>query len=431
MSKQQLIVLDKINPNQLPELANFKEKGFSLLKECSFIKIEDNLTYEIAKKHRTALKSYRTDVQKSEKAIKDKINSFKNKVQIVSAELIEITQIAENKQQSEITAWEDKKEQERLEKVRLEQERIDGIKNSIKEFGEVWEKAFSLIKFENIEEAKSTFKESVSVVNSSEFQEFEVLFTDKVSYLENVLYSKIKTLTEQEEIRLEQIRLTDERKKQEEESKRIAEAQRVEREKFEAEQKAIAEQQRIAQEKFQKEKAEFEAKQLEAKYQERKKFLVDEDYWRIYLLAECGDFESNAKLKLLTYTDETFEDFKLAVLKAKEPIIHTTQEVDFEEVKIDEIAQEQARLIVKDDVLFDTNLNKNHEASNEIIKSQAPISGSPLVDYHELDVDPKGIQKEVTWESILEEFNESGILRSNTAFIDWLNSNYSVPNKKQ
>ena len=51
--------------------------------------------------------------------------------------------------------------------------------------------------------------------------------------------------------------------------------------------------------------------------------------------------------------------------------------------------------------------------------------------YHKLDVDPKGIQKEVTWESILEEFNESGILRSNTAFIDWLNSNYSVPTKKQ
>jgi len=70
------------------------------------------------------------------------------------------------------------------------------------------------------------------------------------------------------------------------------------------------------------------------------------------------------------------------------------------------------------------------------------------VSYHEADVDPKGVaysnslelknilsdrevEFEETWESILEEFNNSGRLRSAPAFIDWLNSNYNVPTRKQ
>jgi hypothetical protein len=126
-----------------------------------------------------------------------------------------------------------------------------------------------------VEEMKSEFEKRVVDFDRASLAEFEVLFDDAVSHLTNLLNSKIEILTEQENIRIEQIRLAEERKKQEEEAKKLAEIQRIQREEFEAEQKRVAEEQRIAQENFLKEKREFEEKQAEAKLNERIKQLAD------------------------------------------------------------------------------------------------------------------------------------------------------------
>ena len=359
MQKQQLIILDKIDPNQLPELANFKEKGIALLKGCFFIKIEDNSTYEIAKKHRTALKSYRTDVQKSEKAIKDKINSFKNKVKIVSAELIEITQIAENKQQSEIDAWEEKKEQERKEKAIAEQQRIDGIKTKISDYVASWKEAFSFMVFGSIKEVSDNFHESNANFDKTSLQEFDVLFDREVSTLAELLDSKISTLKEQEQIRVDNLLIQEKNA----ESSHIQEWQSTwnanidclsfdnitavqalfnvgklanlkhyvsayeeiylsteKRLNSQIEFVSKAEEQRIAQEKLNQEKKKFEEKQDEAKFKERKNILFDEGYWEIFFKAEANENDEIAKSKLVAYSEDDFDKFVDAVKKARTPV---------------------------------------------------------------------------------------------------------------
>lgn len=416
-SELAVIDLDKIDVNKLPELANFKERGEKLVKECSFVEIKDNASYELAKKNRTALRTFRTDVEKSDKAIKSKLNNFKNRVGEVSASLIAITEPFEKTQQEEVERYEQIKENERLEKLRLEQERVDNIKKLIGEFRQYWEDKFSMLTFETIESLKTNFKAVLNQHNRSIYQEFEVLFDDSASYLQNLLEARIKTLTEQEEIRLEQIRLAEEREKQRIEAERIAEEQRKEREAIEAKQKAEEEKIRLAKEAFEKEKREFEEKQAEAKFQERKKFLVDADYWRIYLTAECNNSESTAKGKLLNHTDQSFEGFKNSVLKAKEPEM-VTQEVEFEETESDESANEETPL-------FDI----------EKVDEQ-------IANYHEADIDNKGLstrlkantpmpEKELTWDDIKSEFYK-GIEEEKSDYTLWnfLKDNYNCPTRK-
>jgi hypothetical protein len=405
--KQELAVIDfeKFSIAQLPELQGKKEEIASVIKANPIVEIVDNSTYELAKKSRTAVKTLRTGLEKEQKDVKKKIKEFV--LDVVDGEysnLVTDVKSAEKQRQDPIDVWEEKKEQERLEKARLEQERIDGIKNLISEFKENNSKFIENCVFESIEATRKVFEKEVAEFDRTSLQEYEVLFDDAVSYLTNLLNSRISTLTEQEQIRIDNLLIQEKNA----ENSRIQEWQRTwnanidtlsfddlkdvksvlvksklaDLKHYSNEYKEIytstekrlhsqiefvskAEEQRIAKEKFLAEKKEFEEKQLEAKFQERKKFLVDEDYWRIYLLAECGNFESNARLKLLAYTDETFEDFKLAVLKAKEPVVSETKEID-------EVAQTESLGKV---------WNKNVTEKNYI------------GDHHESDVDEKGVVK--------------------------------------
>jgi hypothetical protein len=430
MTKQtkELAVIDfeKFSIAQLPELQGKKEEIASVIKANPIVEIVDNSTYELAKKSRTAVKTKRTATQSEQKDVRKKIKEYV--LDVVDAEydnLVEELKSAEKERQDPIDTWETKKEEERLEKLRLEELRVKQIKDAIQTFKDAWIETIDRMLFDGIENFFGEFKKVCDDFYRSKLAEYEVLFDDAILVVRQMAEVKIKTLTEQEQIRIDNLLIQEKNA----ESYRIQDWQRVwntnidtlsfddlkdvksvlvkskladlkhysneyeqiytsteKRLHSQIELISKAEEQRIAQEKFLAEKKEFEEKQAEAKFQERKKFLVDEDYWRIYLLAECGNFESNARLKLLAYTDESFEDFKLAVLKAKEPVVSET-------IETYENYNEEGRLIEKDGVLFDTHLNKIHEPSNEIIKTKVVVSGSPLVDYHEADVDAKGVVK--------------------------------------
>jgi len=95
--------------------------------------------------------------------------------------------------------------------------------------------------------------------------------------------------------------------------------------------------------------------------------------------------------------------------------------------------------------------------SEPITSKTETIVGENLVqaDYHEADVDVKGVVKtnefanyqeevqhieqipnknEVTWESIFEDYkdkNDNWDFLSQDSLINWLKENYNVPNKKQ
>lgn len=444
--EQNLIKLDEFNIQQLPELQNKKQEVSAKLEQFKYVEIKDNTTYEEAKKSRTGARTLRTDLQKEQKAVEKKIkDNVLVPVKNAYDELIDSVLPIENKQQDEVSRWEDIKEQERLEKALLEIKRVEGIKAKIKEFGDVWEQAFSLIKYENIKECIDTFQESVEVIDVKELEEFEILFTDKVDDLRFKLDSRITLLTTEEELRLERERLAEIQAEQnrvnaiktkidfweknwlyvinnlefrnisvtqnEFETQTALDCQELQSEYAEkrnqiqellsakVSQLKEAEEQRIERENFLKEKAEFEDKQVEAKFQERKKFLIDEDYWRIYLLAECGEQEQVAKLKLINFSDSEFEDFKLAVLKSKELVSIIGEEIIKEEepIKVDG---------------YSTNEEEwNHTDKNYITEQII----------HEVDF-------EETWDIIREDYRSKWT--DYDSLFEYLKENYNVPTKK-
>ena len=317
--KQELAVIDftQFSVAQLPELKGKKEEIASIIEANPIVEIVDNATYESAKKSRTAVKTLRTGLEKEQKDVKKKIKE--HVLDVVDREydtLVLGVKTAEQSRQEPIDVWEEKKEQERQEKARLEQERIDGIKAKINEFRDTWSQAFDLIKFENLEECEAKFTESLELVNGarSEFQEFEVLFDRVVGDLLGKFTDKTKILTEQEQIRIDNLLIQEKNAEQ----SRIQEWQRTwnanidsltfnditdvkstlvksklvdlkhynsgyeeiylsteKRLHSQIEFVSKTEEQRIAQEKFDQEKKKFGEQQAEVKFQGRVKELTD------------------------------------------------------------------------------------------------------------------------------------------------------------
>lgn len=454
-----IIDFTKFSIQELPELQGKKKEIDSIIKANPIVEITDNASYELAKKSRTTVKTLRTNLEKEQKEVNSRIK--KNVLEVVANEynsLINQVREKESERQEPITIYEAKKEEERLEKLRLEEERVNGIKTKIDEIATLFVNKIQNLSFGFINDFKEELSLFKTIQDKSSFQEFEVLYDDKMDHIDNLLASRIATLNEQEEIRLEQIRLTEERAENERketikkginywfdnwslvidsleffESQGIfdsfvkekaldcqefqseyAEKRSLLVKKFEAKISLLKqiEDNRIASEKLAKDKADFEEKQLEAKYQERKKFLVDEGFWNIYFQAECFERESTAKLNLLVYTDETFEDFKLAILKAKEEVVL-------------EIPEELSQYPITTDEAFVSN-------------------------YHESDVDPKGIivnneenlseniqfesLDNLTWKDIYEKFEKDTSYdeyNSTVFFVHWLSENFLVPERKK
>lgn len=444
--EQNLIKLDEFNIQQLPELQNKKQEVSAKLEQFKYVEIKDNTTYEEAKKSRTGARTLRTDLQKEQKAVEKKIKDhILVPVKTAYDELIDSVLPIENKQQDEVSRWEYIKEQERQEKLLLEIKRVEGIKKSIGSFREYWEDVISKLTFNEIESTKDKYSVIVVEFDRNSLEEFEILFDDSVKYLDGVFASRIDLLTTEEELRLERERLAEIQAEQnrvnaiktkidsweknwlyvinnlefinisvtqnEFETQTALDCQELQSEYAEkrnqiqellsakVSQLKEAEEQRIEREKFLKEKAEFEAKQLEVKFQERKKFLVDEDYWRIYILAECGDREEVAKTKLSNFSDSDFEDFKLAVLKSKE-LVSITKE---EPIKVDK------------------------ELSNPIMESEPLVSKSETISGNNLNLTKLS---ENSWEYIHDLFTEESEIDDSINFYYWLKDNYNVPTKK-
>lgn len=328
---KELAVIDfaQFSVAQLPELKGKKEEIASVIEANPIVEIVDNSTYESAKKSRTAVRTLRTSLESEQKAVKKRIKE--HVLDVVDKEydsLVLGVKSAEQSRQSPIDAWEEKKEQEKREKAIAEQQRIDGIKTTISDYVASWKDAFDLMKVDKAQEVSENFAESNTNFDKTSLQEFDVLFDREILMLSELLDSKIKTLLEQEQIRIENLLIqekndennkitawrhnwyvtidtlsisdvadlktkfsksklvdlkhyvsayeeiylsTEKRLHSQIEFVSKAEEQRIAQEKFARDQAEIAENNRIAQEKFQKEKKDFEEKQAEAKRKEEAK----------------------------------------------------------------------------------------------------------------------------------------------------------------
>ena len=239
-----VVELDNLDANMLPELQGWKETQLKIVEENPFVEIEDNKSYEEAKKNRTALVTARTTIQNQEKLIASKLKAFRNKVADASKELIAITEPHETKQQEEVRRYEAIKEQERKEKIRLDQERKDKIQAEINQFYNNWKSEISNLNFIDIENTKSVLNERLKEFDDKDFEEFDMDYAEKRKLLNQYLQDKISDLNEKEQAR-------------------------IEREKLEAERKAFKAEQAEAKKKAEKEEAERQAKlEAERKIQE-------------------------------------------------------------------------------------------------------------------------------------------------------------------
>lgn len=412
MKENKVAVIDftKFDIQQLPELQGKKEEIKKVIKENPVVKVTDNASYELAKKSRTAVKTLRTSLEKEKKEVNDRIK--KSVLEVVANEydsLISDVKSDENARQEEVSAWEEKKEQERLEKLRLEQERLDGIKKSIGEFRQYWEGKFLLLTFEGIESLSVNFKSVLNQHDRSVYQEFEVLFDDAVSHLTALLNARVETLTEQENIRLAKIELEKEQERQRLEAERIANEQKIERERIEAEQKRVAEEQRIAQENFLKEKREFEEKQLKLRTEIRIKQLTNLGFLFAFEHGYLFDDIQVSDSQIKEFTDEQW-----------------ATSIEYISNKVGEK--------IKNSKSISTNKEMTAE---EILTSYGEASESANEDYHEADVDPKGVKTETpivfdalteeTWESIWTNWH---INFHGMTFLEFLKERYNVPTQK-
>lgn len=308
--KQELAVIDftQFSVAQLPELKGKKEEIASVIEANPIVEIVDNATYESAKKSRTAVRTLRTSLESEQKTVKKKIKE--HVLDVVDKEydtLVLGVKSAEQSRQEPIDAWEKKKEEEKQEKARLEQERIDGIKTKISDYVASWKEAFGFMVFGSIKEVSENFHESNNTFDKTALQEFDVLFDREVSTLTELLDSKISTLKEQEQIRVDNLLIQEKNAEQtsiqkwqstwnanidsfsfeeiRDIKKLFSRSKLVDLKHYVSGYEEIylstekrlhsqiefvskAEEQRIAQEKFEKEKKDFEEKQAEVKRKE-------------------------------------------------------------------------------------------------------------------------------------------------------------------
>ncbi len=292
----QVLTLEKINPSTLPELQGWKDKQLEIVKSCPFIEIKDNKTYDKAKQHRTALTYARTSITKQERILLSKIKDFRGKVSLASKELIAISLPHEQKQQEEVKRYEAKKEAEKAHKIALEKERVDTILGKINNFTNHWISEVDQLDLTSIEIFEQDFTAQTESTDGTEFQEYENEFYKKVSLVrsefekrktfliteENQRVANKKLKEERKKFELDQIKAKEEAKRlrKEEEDKHIQELKKLEAEKLKllAERKEVeAAKQKLAKiesDRIEKEQAAAEKKRLEALQPDKEKLLL-------------------------------------------------------------------------------------------------------------------------------------------------------------
>ena len=462
MAKQtkELAVIDfeKFSIAQLPELQGKKEEIASVIKANPIVEIVDNSTYELAKKSRTAVRSLRTSLESEQKTVKKKIKE--RVLDVVDGEynlLVTLVKGSEKERQDPIDTWETKKEEERLEKLRLEELRVKQIKDAIQTFKDAWIDNVNHLLFEGIEGFNEMFEAYSAKFNRSQLAEYEVLFDDALLVIRQLADSKIKTLTEQEQIRIDNLLIQEKNA----ENSRIQDWQRTwnanidtlsfddlkdvksvlvksklaDLKHYSSEYEQIytstekrlhsqieliskAEEQRIAQEKFLKEKKEFEEKKLQEWKQvveNRKSHLLSLGFTK----NEDGDF---------CFLDFVFLLSDIVSLNA------------------------EAYSVILEDALNFIKSDAERKIEFEPVVSETIETSE---NYHEADVDAKGVAKthefanyqeevqhieqiptksEVTWNNIYNLFQDQTQLKKDLSIkdaFDWLSKNYNVPTKKQ
>ena len=161
----------------------------------------------------------RTELEKQDKLIASKLTSFRKEVKQETDNLIAITLPYEEKQQSEVKRYEEIKASEKAEKERLEQERVDCIKNRIDNCESECYRIIQDTTIDNVELHKTMI--DVFVNANFDYEEFDILFEQSRARIQTSWDLKCSDIQEKEAQRVENERL----QKEAEQARRISELQ--------------------------------------------------------------------------------------------------------------------------------------------------------------------------------------------------------------
>lgn len=397
--KSELAIIDfaKFDIQQLPELQGKKEEIKSIITSNPIVDVVDNSTYELAKKSRTAVKTLRTGLEKEQKDVKKKIKEYV--LDVVDGEYDMLILDVKNQEiirQEPITIWEEKKEQERLERLRLEQERIDGIKSTISLFKQGWEVKISELVFENILALKNSYSAQVSEFNRKSLDEFEILFEDATNYIDNIFHYKIFTLTEKEQIRIDNLLIEEKNT----EMKYVQEWQRAWNINIDT----------LSFGDIKDVKIIF----VKSKITNLKHY--SDDYEQIYVSTEK---HLHSQIELISKDEEQ----------------RIAQEKFLADKKVFEDKQSEAKRISDEAIRLDVEKNKliNIEVEFEEVdnliaekKENEPISKGLST---RLKANTPTVKKEFTWDDIMNEYTETCLI-GEPVFLSFLKDNFNVPTRK-
>jgi hypothetical protein len=209
-STTELINIKDLTPSKIFNVDLFKENQKKLAKDNPIIEIVDEATYKKSDTSRKALKKGRTTLQNSKKIDLDEIKKvLVNPLSTTYDEIVEITEPLEKEHEKACKVWEEKvAEEERVAAV-AETLRKTNIQTKISGFQDTWNDKLTKLDFEGIEAAKTALEEFNKTLNLEEdFQEFQIEFSVKHQAITDRLNSAVTLLTQNEETRLENEKLT-------------------------------------------------------------------------------------------------------------------------------------------------------------------------------------------------------------------------------
>lgn len=411
MAKQEIIKIENFNVNALEEIKGKKELITKTVKENPFVEITDNKTYEEAKKSRTALRTLRTDFEKEEKTL---LNAVKTKItepiKEIYSEFKNEVSPHEEKQQTEVKRYEEVKEEEKREKERIEEARKQNHRNNLDLFFTHNKNLIENLTFEQLP-FEIQFKIDDQVFSNETFEDFADVFESKIEVLKFQLVDKEKILNEREEIRLQQLKIEEERK----ETERISSIK----------------------------------KSIDYFYSNWVDFFSEMTFKNIKEITE--KFENEKPLDCQEFQEE-YAEKRAKLVRMLEAKTSLLQQAESQRIESEKIVEQQRQIEEQQKELEESRKSieesKEVETENavEIVVNEAEVVSEVLEPEFEEETSKhikKGIEFEQkaidlisntpTWHDILQEYySQSSDVSFNEAeqFADWLEENYEVPNKK-
>ena len=316
----------------LPEFKGAKDKQQLLVEKNPFIAITDTKTLKLAKESRTALRQGRYDLQKGEKTIATKLKEFRDSIKDKTLELVGITKTAEDKQQAEIERYESEKKKEKEGYLRVERERMQGLKEQVL--------AYKSSKLAAIKSATiHTIGAIIQDINKSvlDIPEFESTIEEFKQELLISATEKKKQLEEAEQLRLEKEKAKAEREKLEAEKAAFAKTEKERKAKEEAERKKIDAEKAKVEAELQAEREKLEAEKAafaKAEKERKEKLEAEQKARELEELKRKKDAETNEANKLIAWKTEIevyiagSQTYK-SIEEARELIDNYSNESDF------------------------------------------------------------------------------------------------------